>query len=610
MITPLHTPVVICGAGAAGSTLALLLASRGIASTILDRRHDPLSHPAAHVINARSLEIWREIDTELAAQIAALSPPISDINLIRWCSSVGATPLGEIDLLSEPEQLDRVRSHSDYLISHVGQHLLMPLLWTRLDAEPLISFHRDVTVTDVVPDRSGATVHTHSGTAAAPFVVAADGANSVVRDLLGITMQGPVLARMASAFFRSPDLHPRERPLLTWIYQPDFAGVLIAHADDHYILMGTYVHPGQPIASDAERYWRTALPRVLGADKTYEMKSTGTWTMTSQTASSFRSGPVLLVGDAAHRLPHTGGYGLNSGVQDAHNLAWKLGAVLNCRADDTLLDTYEIERRPVVELFAEHSVRNHFTLDAVTKHFGATNRALQTVTTLMGKPPLTWMPDALAARASDQLIRAGLARTAVLGRDSARARRVRDRAAQAIPDQVPHFVSTGLEFGYRYAGPLIAGDETPRGATVPGDVVEYVPTVVAGGRLPHVAVDVGDERRSILELVDRSPVLLTVMTTDPDAWRERLDPDLINPLEADIVDVRAACVAPDSAEQLYGLTRGGAVVVRCDGHIVWHTADPAEQSAEDLLEFLAQGWARLIPARPATAEGHATTSSE
>lgn len=610
MITPPHTPVVICGAGAAGSTLALLLASRGIPSTVVDRRRDPLGHPAAHVINARSLEIWREVDPGLAAQIAALSPPISDINLIRWCSTIGATPLGEIDLLSEPEQLERVRSHSDYLISHVGQHLLMPLLWQHLDDEPLVSFHRDVAVTDLETDRSGVTVRTGSGSGTAPFVVAADGANSVLRDLLGITMQGPVLARMASAFFRSPDLHPHERPLLTWIYQPDFAGVLIAHADDHYILMGTYVHPGQPIASDPERYWRDALPRVLGADNTYDIRSTGTWTMTSQTASTFRSGPVLLVGDAAHRFPHTGGYGLNSGVQDAHNLAWKLDAVLNHRADDALLDTYEIERRPVVELFADHSVRNHFNLDAVTKHFGATNRALQTVTSLMGRAPLTWIPDALAARASDQLIHAGLARTAILGRDTARARRVRDRAALAIPDQAPHFVSTGLEFGYRYSGPLIVDDGTPPGSTDPEEVIEYFPSVVAGGRLPHVPVDVGDERRSILELVDRSPVVLTVVTTDPAAWHERLDADLISPLEATTVDVGAACVAPESAAELYRLTRGGAVVVRCDGHIVWHDDRPADQSADALHAFLAQGWAQLVPARAATADTRTTRSTE
>lgn len=85
----------------------------------------------------------------------------------------------------------------------------------------------------------------------------------------------------------------------------------------------------------------------------FELESTGTWVMTSQTADSFRQGRLLLLGDAAHRFPHTGGFGLNSGVQDAHNIVWKLDAVLSGAASDSLLNTYDTERRPVVEKFAK-----------------------------------------------------------------------------------------------------------------------------------------------------------------------------------------------------------------------------------------------------------------
>ncbi|GAA2047778.1 FAD-dependent monooxygenase [Williamsia deligens] len=602
MSTRSQVPVVICGAGASGATLALLLASRGIASTVLDRRRDPLAHPAAHVINARSLEIWREIGSGLAEEIAAMSPPIEDVNLIRWCSTVGAPAFGEIDLLSEPEQLERVRSHSDHLISHVGQHLLMPALWRRIDDEPLVDFRRGTRVTGLTQDGTGATVHTDTGDVSAPYVVAADGANSALRDAVGVTLTGPVLARMGSAFFRSPDLHPAERPLLTWIYQPRFAGVLIAHADDHYILMGTYLHPQQPMAADPERYWSQTLPAVLGADNTYEMVSTGTWMMTSQTASEFRKDRVLFIGDAAHRFPHTGGYGLNSGVQDAHNVAWKIDAVLNHGADDALLDTYEIERRPVVERFAEHSVRNHFHLDEVTRHFGATNSMLHRATTAMGRAPLTWLPDPLAARLSEGVVRGGLSRTAILGRDSARARRVRARAAEAIPSQLPHFVSTGLEFGYRYGGPLIDGGDRRTEETSPDDVVEYVPAVRVGGRLPHLPVAVGDNRTSLLQMVDPDPTTITLVTSTPLDWQTRLGERVPAGMRLSVVDLTAICADPDAAARILGTARGGAVAVRCDGHIIWCSEDAAEDSSASLVALLETRWAPLVTT--ATAHGH------
>lgn len=134
--------VVIVGAGAAGSTLALLLARHGVPSTIVDQRADTRLHPAAHVINARTLEIWHQASPALLRSLESVIPPIETVNIIRWCTGVRAAPLGEIDLLSEPERLAEVRGHSPFLISHIGQHLLMPALWAALDEDPLIDFRR------------------------------------------------------------------------------------------------------------------------------------------------------------------------------------------------------------------------------------------------------------------------------------------------------------------------------------------------------------------------------------------------------------------------------------------------------------------------------------
>jgi len=303
-------PVLIVGAGPAGCTLALLLATRGVPTVVLERRNEPLMHPAAHVINARSLEIWRQVSPTLAGRIAALSPPTDEISVIRWSAGLDKDPLGEIDLLrDDPERVEMVRSHSPYLISHIGQHLLMPVLWEALEKEPLVDLRTGVNVTSIKHGADSVRVSTadHGDSFEGSWAVAADGANSSLREAAGIGLEGKTLARMGSVFFQAPRLFAgTTRPLLTWIYQPDFCGVLIAHADDDYILMTAYLHDQQDVAADSGTYWSKVLPQVIGSMDGVAVRSYGAWDMTSQLAKSFRTGRVLFIGDAAHRFPHTG----------------------------------------------------------------------------------------------------------------------------------------------------------------------------------------------------------------------------------------------------------------------------------------------------------------
>lgn len=591
------TPVVIVGAGPAGATAALLLARRGIRTTVLERRATPLFHPAAHVINARTLEIWHEYSPDLASAIASMSPPHDEVNLISWFGGIGDGPIGSIDLLSDPERKAVVESQSPYMVSHIGQHLLMPVLWNALDEDPLIDFRRGVTVLDVESTPEVARVRTRSGDddgeLTARYVLGCDGANSPVRDASGIDLDGPVLANMGSAFFTSHTLFPDDaRPLLSCIYTPDLCGVLISHADHRYILMTAYLHPAQEIAANSRQFWADMLPKVLG-DKDFELESTGTWVMTSQTADSFRRERLLLLGDAAHRFPHTGGFGLNSGVQDAHNLAWKLDAALSGTASPTLLDTYETERRPVVEKFAEQSVANHFRLDDIGGRIGITNRMLAVATRVAARAPLVSLPDRLVAPMATAMMRRQMRRARRLHPGAPGSTALRGQIAEALPGQIEHFVSTGLQFGYLHTSDLVADDDSA--VRPPEDVVDYLPTTYPGARLPHAMISTRGLTTGIHDVLHRTS--LTLLALGDDGWENELGTHRIAGPGVVVVPVDA----PDPADRrrlidLLEVGEKGAVLVRPDGHVAWRTTSPASSGVAELTRFL-ERWRHHYPMR-------------
>lgn len=602
MTTSINSPIIIVGAGGTGCTLALLLAKYNIPTILIERRESTLKHPAAHVLNARSFEIWSEYSTDLANEIMDLCPAIEELSEIRWCTSLLGTQLGRLHLSEYPERLQQVLSFSPYRIAHVGQHQLMPILWQWVREEPLINLITGASIENIQDhsEHVEATVKCSNGQILkynAKWLIGADGANSTVRNLLGIKMSGPVLANMASVFFnmKLDSVHPGARPLLSWIYNPSFCGVLIKHANDDYILMSPYLCEDQNIATAGVEYWKKIIPKAIGTtDIPFNIHTTGKWSMTAQLAERYGKGRSVLIGDAAHRFPHTGGFGLNSGVQDAHNLAWKFAAVLEGRANGSLItQTYEAERKPVINLFSSQSVNNHFKLDEVTRHIGLQNRKLTDITKLFESGMFSRLPRFARKQIAELLMKQAFLPMHLLGSRSFIGAHLRRNMAKEIPGQLEHFASTGLEFGFAYSAGMVIPERTPQ-PIVGNGVTDYRPTTWPGSRLPHVSVTHEERTVPIHRLIDKRT--FTLISAAGDEWESALA-KLPKKTAMGITVLNLETQGMESIDRIiamYEVGPKGAVLVRPDQHVAWRTKKSAEDGVNELLSIENQLFARYM----------------
>ncbi|MEO3796489.1 FAD-dependent monooxygenase [Nonomuraea sp. B10E15] len=356
------TEVLIAGGAVVGLTTALFLARAGVRVTLVERKPSTLRHPRARVINPRTVEIFRSAgleETIVAAQ--SLTSDLSTKTVIR------ARTLNDAELFSMP-----MRNEAP------GLSAATPCDWCSIDqnrleeivADHAVKLGADVRysteLTSFDDDGDGVTATVRDADTGrerrirARYLVAADGSRSSVRQRLGIGVTGPgVLQNIVSLVFKADLSGPlRGRDLgLGYFDQPEPGTRMMPMDGSRWV----FVTPYDPAAGNADDFDDDRCVAVIRAavgvpdlrvdNIEVQIERTGAkvlgYEVAAQLAERYRHGRVFLVGDAAHAMPPTGALGAATGVQDAHNLAWKLAAVLAGDAGPGLLDTYERERRAV-----------------------------------------------------------------------------------------------------------------------------------------------------------------------------------------------------------------------------------------------------------------------
>jgi putative polyketide hydroxylase len=489
----IEIPVLIVGGGPVGLCASILLSHHGVPSLLAERHTGTSLYPKARLVNARTMEIFRQCGLEQAVREISLPPEQS--------------------------------RHAIWARTLVGEEL------------------QRRTIVTAAPDLSAGVSPTFGCTISqevrAQYLLGADGAHSRVREVLGIPMVGPAgLSHTMNILFQA-DLSRwvAGRSInLAFLQHPDAPGILLAIDGGHrWAFQASYSPAAGQCAEDftLERSIELVRAAVGVPDLPVEVLRAAPWTSSAQVAARFREGRVFLAGDAAHQMPPAGGFGMNTGMQDVQNLAWKLAAVLGGWAGPALLETYEREREPVDRWTTEQTLRNLASI-----------RRVGTGTT--------------------------------------------EKDTSMHEGRQELFHEQGLIFGAAYESATVLPDGTaPPEVTNP--VTDYAPTAHPGCRAPHIWLERAGQRLSTLDLFGTSFVLLAGRTGT--AWCQaaaKVAHARRLPVHAFTVGAQGGLVDPGGSwATTYGVEQDGAVLVRPDGHVAWRARSCVTNPVETLQGVLA-----------------------
>jgi putative polyketide hydroxylase len=534
-----HVPVLIVGAGAGGLATSALLAKHGVASLLVEKRREVFIYPKARNLSFRSLEILRGLG--LADEVHAVADRVSDM-VVKPTLNSDEEELA-IDIDSFFAGLDQLSPEPS--VQYCPQSSLEPMLLAetrrhgsevRYGTELCSLDQDDAGVTAVLRELDSG----ESETVRADYLIAADGVHSPIRKSLGVTTSGygalPIF--VVFFYFRGPwrkfVSHLRDGDGVQ-VKNPDVDGIFLVAKDDVGMFITTYFPGrGETAAQFTPEYCREVLTKAIGQPIELEIIEAAAWQPYEQVADQFQCGRVFFVGDSGHTMPPFKAGGANTAIQSAHNLAWKLAAVLDGTADPALLTTFHAERHPVGRFAAHQSLTG---------------------------------PTVALIDLDDQ--------------------------GPGLPlDEEASMFS--LLIGYQYhSAAVVTGQPAPADP----DAVSLVDELRGqpGTRVPHAWVQHDGRRVSTLDLLDGGFTLLT--TDDSTPWVEAAataSGALGVPIAVHQIGRRGDALDGDGAwAQATGLPSGGALLVRPDDFVGWRAdrfpADPERELRQALSAILARG---------------------
>lgn len=520
-----ETEVLVVGGGPVGLALGLDLAWRGVNFVLAEAGDGRITHPKVSTVGPRAMELFRRWG--VADAIRGAGWPAGHTLDVAWVTAVGGHELHRLRFGTVAERPPPVHTPEPEAIC--PQHWLVPLLTRRLGVRPdgpvrlrsrLTGFRQtEDGVRAELTDAAGAVTTVH-----ARYLVGCDGAASPVRKACGIASPERHATRtLRNVLFRAPGLGDRlggRAALVHFVTEPGGLRYPLRAMDGR----GLYRLTCPPGPAEALRVVR----RALAVDVPVEILSDAQWHLTHRVAARYRDGRVLLAGDAAHTLSPSGGFGLATGIGDAADLGWKLGAELAGWAGPGLLDAYGSERRPVALAGLEESHRN-------------------------------------LRRTLDRRIAAALLE------DSPRGAETRAELGRRIAASDPRreFEAPDAHFAHRYRSPIVAEGTGGEPVAAAGDASrpEWDRAAVPGGRAPHVWLAPG---LSTLDLFGQG---FTLLRLDPgDTEGAAATEGTERAFAARRVPLRVWSAPGDTEPRSrYGHPY---VLVRPDGHVAWRGSRP------------------------------------